>query len=145
MLLLAGSPLPGRDRARVAPGPSPGARSPPPDTGCTAGKPHGTRHLFDRLALETADLVGHVDTWQLVVNTATPIVTVLPVALLQNAPRRSDHAVHAKLDVHADGLANLMEQTAPDDANLQQDMRDLRAAVVLERSPADGPLRPPPS
>lgn len=76
---------------------------------------------------------GDVDTWQLVINTATTIVTFLLVALLQNAQRRSDDAVHAKLDALADGLADLMEHTAPDDAGLQEDMQDLRHAVGLER------------
>ena len=78
-------------------------------------------------------LFGSVNTWQLVINTATTIVTFLMVALLQNAQRRSDVAMHRKLDALADGLADLMEHSAPDDAGLQADMRDLRAAVGLER------------
>lgn len=77
-------------------------------------------------------LFGNVDTWQLVINTATTIVTFLMVALLQNAQRRSDVAMHRKLDALADGLADFMEHADPDDAELQADMRDLRAAVGLE-------------
>jgi low affinity Fe/Cu permease len=75
---------------------------------------------------------GNVDTWQLVINTATTIVTFLMVALLQNAQRRSDVAMHRKLDALADGLADFMEHAAPDDADLQADMQDLRAAIGLE-------------
>ena len=74
-----------------------------------------------------------VDTWQLVINTATTIVTFLMVALLQNAQRRSDVAMHHKLDALADGLADFMEHAAPDDAGLQADMHERRAAVGLER------------
>jgi low affinity Fe/Cu permease len=83
-------------------------------------------------------LFGSVDTWQLVINTATTIVTFLMVALLQNAQRRSDLAMHAKLDAIADGLADFMEHSVPDDAALQEDMRELRAAVGIER-----PVAPP--
>ncbi len=74
-----------------------------------------------------------LDTWQLVINTATTIVTFILVALLQNAQRRSDDAVHAKLNALADGLADLMEHVAPDNNDLQADMRDLRSAVGLEK------------
>lgn len=78
-------------------------------------------------------LFGNVNTWQLVINTATTIVTFLMVALLQNAQRRSDVAMHEKLDALADGLADFMEHSAPEDAALQDDMRELRAAVGIER------------
>ena len=76
---------------------------------------------------------GNVNTWQLVINTATTIVTFLMVALLQNAQRRSDAAMHEKLNALADGLADFMEHSGPDNAALQGDMRDLRAAVGIER------------
>jgi len=78
-------------------------------------------------------LFGNVNTWQLVINTATTIVTFLMVALLQNAQRRSDVAMHEKLNALADGLADFMEHSGPDDAALQDDMRELRAAVGIER------------
>jgi low affinity Fe/Cu permease len=78
-------------------------------------------------------LFGSLDTWQLVINTATTIVTFLMVALLQNAQRRSDVAMHEKLNALADGLADFMEHSGPDDAALQSDMRELRAAVGIER------------
>ena len=79
-------------------------------------------------------LFGNVNTWQLVINTATTIVTFLMVALLQNAQRRSDLAMHSKLDALADGLADFMEHAAPDDAALQNDMRELRSAIGLEHA-----------
>ena len=77
-------------------------------------------------------LFGNVNTWQLVINTATTIVTFLMVALLQNAQRRSDVAMHQKLDALAEGLADFMEHAARDDAGLQADMQKLRAAVGRE-------------
>ena len=78
-------------------------------------------------------LFGNVDTWQLIINTATTIVTFLMVALLQNAQRRSDIAMHAKLNALADGLADFMEHSGPQNPELQKDMHDLRAAVGVER------------
>jgi len=76
----------------------------------------------------------NVDTWQLVINTATTIVTFLLVALLQNAARRSDRAIHHKLDALADGLADLMEhQVSGDPCDLERDIADLKRAVGLER------------
>ncbi len=80
---------------------------------------------------------GNVDTWQLVINTATTIVTFLLVALLQNAQRRSEVAMHLKLDALADALADLMEHVDPENDDLHQDMRKLRAAVGAER-PGEG-------
>jgi Low affinity iron permease len=42
-------------------------------------------------------LFGDVDTWQLIINTVTTIVTFLLVALLQNTQKRADDAVQHKL------------------------------------------------
>lgn len=79
-------------------------------------------------------LFGDVDTWQLVINTATTIVTFLLVALLQNTQSRANDALQHKLNAIADGLADLMAHTADDDPDhpLHKDMRELRAAVGLE-------------
>jgi low affinity Fe/Cu permease len=72
--------------------------------------------------------------YQLEINTTTTIVTFLMVALLQNSQTRTDQATQHKLNAIADGLADLMQHLAArtsDDA-LQQDMKELRAAVGLE-------------
>ena len=57
-------------------------------------------------------LVGNVDTYQLIINTPTTIITFLLVALLQNTQRRSEQAVQKKLDAIADGLSDLMDHFA---------------------------------
>ena len=46
---------------------------------------------------------GFSDTWQLVINTATTIVTFLMVFLIQNTQNRDAKAIHLKLDelIHA--------------------------------------------
>jgi hypothetical protein len=81
---------------------------------------------------------GSVDTWQLVINTATTIVTFLMVAVLQNSQRRSDTAMHGKLNALADGLADLMEHIGQNDPDLQTDTRELRAAVGIEKPAVRG-------
>src|SRR5436190_6288529 len=77
-----------------------------------------------------------VDTWQLIINTATTIITFLMVALLQNSQTRSDQAVQHKLNAIADGLADLMAYVSThdedDERNLHQDLVELRDAVGLE-------------
>ena len=77
--------------------------------------------VFRRVAQRTAAIVGHAnsflaasllilawlvtgplfhysDTWQLVINTATTIVTFLMVFLIQNTQNRDSQALHLKLD-----------------------------------------------
>jgi len=78
-------------------------------------------NVFDRAANHIARLMGHPavfalacltilawggigpfahysDTWQLVINTSTTIVTFLMVFLIQNTQNRDSHALHLKID-----------------------------------------------
>jgi low affinity Fe/Cu permease len=77
-------------------------------------------------------VIRSVDTWQLIINTATTIITFLMVALLQNSQTRSDQAVQHKLNALADGLADVMAHLAGDDRDLSNDLGELRKAVGLE-------------
>lgn len=77
-------------------------------------------------------LLDNIDTWQLIINTVTTIVTFLLVALLQNTQKRSDDAIQHKLNAIADGLADLMAQLSREHPGLQVDCQELRAAVGLE-------------
>jgi low affinity Fe/Cu permease len=77
-------------------------------------------------------VIQDVNTWQLIINTATTIVTFLMVALLQNTQTRADEATQDKLNAIADGLADLMRSAARNDSELQKDLMELRAAVGLE-------------
>jgi low affinity Fe/Cu permease len=77
-------------------------------------------------------LFGTVDTWQLVINTATTIVTFLLVALLQNAQRRGDQATQHKLNAIAAGLAELMrERSNPAEPDVDTEARMVRAREEL--------------
>jgi Low affinity iron permease len=87
------------------------------------------------LWLPTIFVLHDIDTWQLVINTVTTIITFLMVALLENTHTRSDRALQHKLNAIADGLADLMANlqasgTTPD---IRQDLLELRAAVGLEQ------------
>jgi low affinity Fe/Cu permease len=80
-----------------------------------------SRPFFVRFAKKTSHLVGHPlaflfavivilawvisgpifgfsDTWQLVINTATTIITFLMVFVIQNTQNRDTAAIHVKLD-----------------------------------------------
>jgi low affinity Fe/Cu permease len=46
----------------------------------------------------TGPLLGFSDTWQLIINTGTTIVTFLMVFLIQNTQNRDSAAIQAKLD-----------------------------------------------
>ncbi|MDT0156702.1 low affinity iron permease family protein [Microbacterium sp. ARD32] len=72
-------------------------------------------------------LIRNIDTWQLIINTLTTIVTFLMVALLQNSQMRADQAVQHKLNAIADALADLMFEH-----DATRDAQELRAAVGLE-------------
>lgn len=69
------------------------------------------------------------DTAQLIVNTATTIVTFLLVSLLANSEHRSDLAVQHKLNAIADALAEFMDEVP----GLATDVSELRAAVGIEQ------------
>ena len=48
--------------------------------------------------LVSGPIFGFSDTWQLVINTGTTIITFLMVFLIQNTQNRDGAAIHAKLD-----------------------------------------------
>ena len=79
-------------------------------------------------------LVLPFDTWQLIINTATTIITFLLVALLQNSQTRNDQATQHKLNALADAMADFMSTFAKQfpDCELAQDVKELKMAVGLE-------------
>ena len=74
------------------------------------------------------------DTWQLVINTGTTIVTFLMVFLIQNTQNRDAKVMHLKLDelIRAlkearNNLIDLEEMSEAELANLEEEFRKLRA------------------
>ncbi len=68
-----------------------------------------------------------IDTWQLIINTLTTIITFLMVALLQNSQTRADQALQHKLNAMSEMLSDLAGEHG-----LENDARELREAVGLE-------------
>ncbi len=96
-------------------------------------------------------LFGFSDTWQLVINTGTTIVTFLMVFLIQNTQNRDARALHIKLDeviraLHAarNEIIDVEESTDEELARLQEKYRELRErADQAGGRPADGqPAQP---
>lgn len=73
-----------------------------------------------------------IDTWQLIINTLTTIITFLLVALLQNTQYRADKAVQKKLNAVIEALADIMQALAEADPSLPADVKELRRASGLE-------------
>lgn len=88
--------------------------------------------LLVLLWLPSYFLVANINTWQLIINTMTTIVTFLLVALLQNTQKRSDSAMQQKLNALVEAMADLMEAGEQADPSLVDDVKELREASGLE-------------
>jgi low affinity Fe/Cu permease len=78
----------------------------------------------------TGPIFGFSDTWQLIINTGTTIVTFLMVFLIQNTQNRDAVAIHLKLDELIRGLKGarneLVDLEELSDAELEQLQREFR-------------------
>ncbi len=76
-------------------------------------------------------LFGFSDTWQLVINTATTIVTFLMVFLIQNTQNRDSRAIQLKLDelirVIAEARDELIDIEDDDDAEVKRLQHEFQA------------------
>jgi low affinity Fe/Cu permease len=88
----------------------------------------------------TGPMFHFSDTWQLVINTGTTIVTFLMVFLIQNTQNRDAHAVHLKLDelIRANknarnSLVALEDMSDDELEKLQKEFEDMRKRVVAVR------------
>lgn len=86
--------------------------------------------------IPTLPLAGDFDTWQLLINTPTTVLTFLLVAILHNTQRRTEKAMQYKLDALAKGLADLMDHFQEGDdlekvKDLKRDVKELKDAVGL--------------
>ncbi len=73
-----------------------------------------------------------IKTWEGAIHTVASVITLLLLALLENAQRRADEAAQEKLNVIAEALAALMTSHAVRDPELGEAVTRLRDAVGLE-------------
>jgi low affinity Fe/Cu permease len=72
------------------------------------------------LWLPTYFVFGDLNTWQLVINTLTTIVTFLLVALVQNTARRTSVATHEKLDALLRALGEHQHEHIEDEVSTER-------------------------
>ena len=85
----------------------------------------------------TGPLFGFSDTWQLIINTGTTIVTFLMVFLIQNTQNRDSQAIQVKLDelirsIQGAHLA-LLDLEELDDEDFERICRDYRELALQAR------------
>ena len=81
----------------------------------------------------TGPIFGFSDTWQLVINTGTTIVTFLMVFVIQTSQNRESTALHLKIDelirAHPQARNRLMAEELASEAEIEEDER-----AMLERA-----------
>jgi low affinity Fe/Cu permease len=122
------------------------------------GAPHTPPGWFARLASRTAQLSGkpatfvaaaltvvvwgvtgpifnYSDTWQLVINTGTTIVTFLMVFLIQNTQTRDTMALHLKLDELIIATTGAKNSTATIEEASDEELDDAKEEVRRRTEP----------
>ena len=72
-------------------------------------------------------MFGYSDTWQLVINTATTIVTFLMVFLIQNMQNRDARAIHLKLDELLRGVKGARTAMVALENSTDEELAELQA------------------
>jgi low affinity Fe/Cu permease len=126
------------------------------------------REFFRRFARNTSDLLGRAesflaallaiviwaalgpvyhysDTWQLVINTATTIVTFLMVFLIQNTQNRDAKAIQLKLDELIRGVKGARTGLVRLEELTDDELKELEASFeAIRRKTAQAELMVPP-
>jgi len=88
-------------------------------------------------------LFHYSDTWQLVINTGTTIVTFLMVFLIQNSQNRDGAAIQAKLDELLRAIERARSHFVGIEHMTDEEIEQIRAALEKEVTDADdGPCDP---
>src|SRR5216683_1696109 len=110
----------------------------------------GTPHTFVWAILVivvwalTGPLFAFSDTWQLVINTGTTIVTFLMVFLLQNTQNRDSLAIQLKLDELLRGVKGARTGLVKLETLTEEELVGLESEFeALQRSRQSGPAGPP--
>ena len=81
------------------------------------------------------------DTWQLIINTGTTIVTFLMVFLIQNTQNRDAKAVHLKLDEIIHSLSRARNHLVDLEKMSEEDLEKLQAEFTRVREKATRALK----
>ncbi len=86
----------------------------------------------------TGPAFGYSDTWQLIINTGTTIVTFLMVFLIQNTQNRDAKAVHLKLDELIRALGPARNKLVDLEKLSDDDLKALEKEFETLRKKAEG-------
>lgn len=89
----------------------------------------------------TGPIFRYSDTWQLVVNTATTIVTFLMVFLIQNSQNRDGAAMQAKLDELMRAVEGARNQFIGIEHQTDKEIEDIRENLEEECAEGEGGQR----
>ena len=80
----------------------------------------------------TGPLFGYSDTWQLVINTGTTIITFLMVFLIQNSQNRDAAAMQAKLDELIRAVKTARNEFIGIEHRTDHEIEAIRRAIEME-------------
>ena len=112
-------------------------------TACAVGSPYAfaTAALVIVVWAVCGPAFHYSDTWQLVINTGTTIVTFLVVFMIQNTQNRDSRAIHLKLDelIRAveqarNELVDMEDLSDEELRRLQRQFESLRKSAELARA-----------
>jgi low affinity Fe/Cu permease len=86
----------------------------------------------------TGPLFHYTDTWQLIINTGTTIVTFLMVFLIQNTQNRDAKAIHLKLDELIRGVKGARNRLIDLEEMSEEELDDLQRQFVKLRRHESG-------
>ncbi len=89
----------------------------------------------------TGPTFGYSDTWQLIVNTSTTIITFLMVFIIQNSQNRDGAAIQAKLDELIRALDGAREVFIGIEHFTDGQLEQIRAAIEHEVKDKDAKTR----
>lgn len=88
----------------------------------------------------TGPIFGYSDTWQLVINTGTTIITFLMVFLIQNTQNRDAKAMHLKLDELLKGVKGARTSLVDLEDMSDEELEDLHKEFERLHKDLDGKL-----
>ena len=86
----------------------------------------------------TGPLFGYSDTWQLIINTGTTIITFLMVFLIQNTQNRDTVAIQLKLDELIRANQNARNRMLSIEDLTEDELKKVKATFALLVTPAEG-------